>query len=227
MLSERARLVVGRIADREHPLPGLGGEHQRMAVGGGLVGQDAFAHFGFAHLGDALGQRQVGQLAVARIEDERVAGQFEADHQADGPREDLRGHVPAGGVGLLDQVETVDVERVARVADRQRERHREADVRRDVEHHLQRRSVVSGDEVGDELDQPAARILDAAGDRLDLVATGVETRYGLATFALVQRQPRRGEAERADRDGLGGERAHLGQVLGVAASRSTPRWPIT
>jgi hypothetical protein len=38
------------------------------------VRQDTFAHFGFAHLGDALGQRQVRQLPVARIQDERIAG---------------------------------------------------------------------------------------------------------------------------------------------------------
>ena len=47
-----------------------------------LVGQNAFAHFGFAHLGDALGQRQVGDLPVARIHHERVAGQLEADAPA-------------------------------------------------------------------------------------------------------------------------------------------------
>jgi len=46
-----------------------------------LVGQDAGAHLGFAHLGDALGQRQVRDLAVV-VEHERVRGELQADDEA-------------------------------------------------------------------------------------------------------------------------------------------------
>ena len=42
----------------------------------GLVGQDACAHARLAHLGDPLGQRQVGDFAVAGIEHKRVAGEL-------------------------------------------------------------------------------------------------------------------------------------------------------
>ena len=101
-------------------------------------------------------------------------------------------------IGLLDHRQAVDEERVTGVADRQRERHRQADVLGDVEHRLQRRSVVAGDQVGHELDQAAAGVLDAPRDRLDLGVPGLETRYRMAAFALVQGQPRRRETQRAD-----------------------------
>ena len=92
-----------------------------MAVAGGLVGEDARPHFGFAHLGDPFGQRQVGDFAVARVEHERVAGQFEPDHQTDWAREHLSGDrvSVANGVVLLDQRDRIRPDRVARIARRE------------------------------------------------------------------------------------------------------------
>ena len=105
-------------------------------------------------------------------------------------------------------------ERVAGIADRQRERHRQPHVGGDVEHRLQHRLVVAGDQVGHELDQAAAGVVDPAGDRLDLVVPGVEARNRLSAFGLVDRQPRRREAQRAGLDRLGRQLAHQGEVLG-------------
>ncbi len=73
-----------------------------MPVAGRTVVQNTFPHFGFTHLSHALGQRQIGDLAVRRIHDERVARQVQAEHQSDRAREDLAGYVAAVGVGLLD-----------------------------------------------------------------------------------------------------------------------------
>ena len=53
----RRRLVVRWVAEWEHPVPGLGGEHQRVAVTCRAVVQNAFADIGFTHLGDALFER--------------------------------------------------------------------------------------------------------------------------------------------------------------------------
>ena len=213
MLSERGGLVIRRVVQWEHPLECLGDEHQRVALARRVFGQNTFAHFGFAHLGDALGQRQVGDLPVAREHHERIARQFEPHHQADGSREDLRCDVTARRIRLLHHVEAVDEERVARVADRQGERHGQTNILCDVEHRLQRGPVVTGDEVGHELDQAAAGVLDTPRDRLDLGVPCIETRYRMAAFALVQCQPGRCKTECTDLNGLLGEFAHKRQVL--------------
>ena len=57
----------------------------------GLVGQDAGADLGLAHLGDPLGQRQMRDLAVAGVQHERIRGELETDDQTDRARQQLRG----------------------------------------------------------------------------------------------------------------------------------------
>lgn len=109
------------------------------------------------------------------------------------------------------------------VADGESERDGQADVGGDVEHGLQCELVVAGQQVGYELDQAAAAVLDAARDGLDLDLRRVVAGDGLSARGFVQCQSRRREAQRAAFDSLGRELAHQGQVLGVAGSRSTPR----
>ena len=135
-------------------------------------------------------------------------------HQADGPREDLRRDVTARRVRLLDHVESVDEERVARVADRQGERHRQTNVLCDVEHRLQRGPVVTGDEVGHELDQAAAGILDPRAMASISACPASKLGIGWPLSLLCNRQPGRCKTERTDLDGLLGEFAHKRQVLG-------------
>ena len=97
------------------------------------------------------------------------------------------------------------------------------DVGGHVEHRLQRLLVVGGQQVGNELDEPAACVVDAAGDGLDLGLGGVVARDRLAALGLVDGQPRRREAKRANRDRLGGQLAHQRQVLGRSPVRGRPR----
>ena len=136
----------------------------------GLVGQDSGPDLGLTHLGDTLGQRQMRDLLVAGIEHERVGGQLQSDDQPDRTRQQLRGDVAAGGVGLLDHGDGVRPGRVAGVADDEGERDRQPDVFGHVEHRLQHRLVAAGRNVGNELQQPAAAVDDTAGDLLDLLA---------------------------------------------------------
>ena len=136
----------------------------------GLVGQDAGADLGLAHLGHPLGQRQVGDLAVAGVEHERVGAQLQPHDQTDRARQQLRGDVAAGGVGLLDHVDGVRPRRVADIADDEGEGDRQPDVLGDVEHRLQHGLVAAGRNVGHELQQAAAAVDDAARDLFDLLA---------------------------------------------------------
>ncbi len=153
-------------------------------------------------------------LAVARVEHERVGGQLQPDDQPDRARQQLCGDVTARGVGLLDHGDGVGPRRFTGVGDDHREGDRQSDVLGDVEHRLQHGLVAAGRNVGNELQQPAARVDDPAGDLFDLLAGRVVTRDRRTAFGLVDGQPRRCEAQRPDLDRLFGQRPHLGQVVG-------------
>ena len=188
-----------------------------MSAFGGLVGQDALAHFGLAHLGDPLGQRETGDLLIARIEHERIARQLQPDHQTYWAREHLggdRGVRIADGVVLLDHRDRVGPDRIAGITRRQRERHRKSVVLRGLENLLQHIGVTARGDIRHELNQPAACLGHAGRDRVDLRLCSVVRRDQLATRGLVEREPRRRETERAHLDGLPGQRAHPVEILG-------------
>ncbi len=118
-----------------------------------------------------------------------------------------------GAVGLLDHGDRLGPGGFARAGDHQGEGQRQADVFGDVEDRLQDVLITPGRDVGHELQQPAAAVDDAAGDRLDLLASRFVTRNRSAAFGFMDHQPRRRETQRPGLDGLLGQRAHPGQIL--------------
>ncbi len=196
-----------------------------MTAARGLVGQDARARFGFAHLGPPLRQRQIRDFAVARVEHERVAGQLKPDDQPDRSGEHLRGDVAAVGVELLDHRDRVGPDRIAGVTGRQCERHRQPRVLRRFENLLQHIGITARRDVGHELNQPTATFGHSVGDRGDLRLRRVVGGDQLAAGRLVEREPRRRETERADLDRLLRQLAHPRQVL--PGSRLTVGAPLT
>ncbi|ETZ96382.1 hypothetical protein I545_7010 [Mycobacterium kansasii 662] len=83
-------------------------------------------------------------LAVARVQHERVGGQLQPDDQPDRAGQQLRGDVSTSPVGLLDHRDGVGPRRVTHVGDHQGEGHRQPDILGDVEHHLQYRLIAAG-----------------------------------------------------------------------------------
>ena len=179
-----------------------------------LVGEDAGLDRRLAHQRNAFGQRQIGDLTVRRIQDERVAAQLQAQHQADRPRERLRGDACAGRGVLLDERHRLRPHRVAGVAGQHRERHRQTVVEGRVEHPPQHGLVAARGDVRHELDQAPAAVGHARDDRGDLLLRGVVGGDRLAAEGLVEREPRRREPQRAGLDGLGGQPPHPVEVLG-------------
>ena len=178
-----------------------------------LVGQDARPHLWLTHLRHPLIQWQVRDLLITRVQHERVGRQFQTDHQADRPGENLRGDLSAGGVELLDQVHRTGPNRIAGVAGRQGEGDGHVCVARGLEHLLQDALVATGWYVRDELQQAAAGVGNAADDCRDLGVSRIVGRDGCAAAGLVESESRRRNPQRPNVDRLGCQLAHQREIL--------------
>ena len=116
------RSSAGRTADRR--------SRSRLA-------QDRRAHLGLMQPRQTLGQRQVGDRLVARMGLERVARQFQPEHQPDRARGDLGGDRQAAAGSLVDAVERLApaLRRLVVLGDRERDR--ASGVLRHPQHHRQ------------------------------------------------------------------------------------------
>ena len=99
----RRLLVIRGIAEQVH-LVVVRTEEQRIVGRGRVLAQDRGAHLGLAQPRKPLRQRQMRDRLVARMGLERVARQFQPEHQPDRARGDLRRDRQAAGASLIDGV---------------------------------------------------------------------------------------------------------------------------
>ena len=183
-------LIVRRFGEGEHPLPRLREVHEGMTFAR-CVSEDACPHIGLTHLGDPLIQRQIRDFLVARIQHEGIGGQFQSDHQADRPGEDLCGDLGARGVVLLDQIHRAGPDRIAGIPGRQGEGDRHAGIGGSLEHLVQHALIAARRDIRDELQQAAATVGHTGHDRRDLVVGRVIGGNGRTAAGLVEGEPRR------------------------------------
>ena len=119
----RRLFVVRRIAEQIH-LVVVRPEEQRIVGRRRVFAQDRRAHLGLMQPRQPLGQRQLGDRLVARMGLERVARQFQSEHQPDRARGDLRGDRQAAVRSLVDGVERLApaLRRLVVLRDRERDR---------------------------------------------------------------------------------------------------------
>ena len=183
----------------------------------GLTGlfDDPLAASGIAQGGDALGERELGDLDEARLVEEgveRVPGQQQSAGPVDRHRDELR-PLAVGGVRHLEELPPelgLDVV----LGDR------EEDGAAGVEAHLSVEGELAAEAVrvfahqagGHDLEEAAAVLLGGLQDRVHLPRLGEGSGDGFAARRGVERDAIAREGDRTGVDGLGGEPRHLGDL---------------
>ncbi len=207
------RLVVGFVADLEEqvePADEVAAQLGPRALPG--LGQQPRPEVWLAQPGDLGGEREVGDLAIHRVGEERIEGALESENEPDRPCRDLTGHGQTIGVGRGDVVEPgAECVGELRVAG-DRDRHRPT---RSLDHRAQRCELgIDVEEIGDDLEHAGACCADPLGNADQLVGRRGQGRCVGAGRGLVVAGAARAEAERTGFDALAGELGHCRDVGG-------------
>ena len=207
MLSSGLRLVVGRVAELEDAV-----EREGQAGGVGHSATSRSRAAGSDRCRHLLGQRQRRHRPVRGGAPQRVHRALQAEQDADGSGRHLGPHRQALGVGGDRAGRGSSGSRRRRPSARARPTAGRPDAR--IISSSVSPSVSKSGKSETTCSTPRAGLADGPGDADELLAGGGEGRRRLAPAGAVVEGARGGEAERAGADPLGGEAAHLGDLLG-------------
>ena len=208
------RLVVG------HILPLISGAKRSNQLQRRWVGifrafaEQLAAEIRFAHSGDALGQRQIGNRLVTGVAAEAMQAEVEPEKHADRARRNLPANRQAVGGGLSQPGEVITPPRTRLTRHfEQGERHRPPAVLGNL---AQQRKFDFGGlgRGGNDLEHAGLGIAQSISQRAQFVDIGIEAGRKLARAGAVHYVTRGGDPKRTGADSLSHQPAHLRQIVG-------------